>query len=267
MRIRGIKLLAASALVLAAVTALPALGAAAPEPKVIHIFTALCDNRHQRIHPVPAALGNGQDPERNLYWGAMYGVRTWFAKQPEWIQVKREKNPSPHLPYVLERLVFRHESGNAYLVADAYDGKYMKECLHDFLQAASGGLPVMISLKGRPKALLAGGNSGLVCFVGHNGLMELDLRRYPEAQDQKRRDAAVFACQSRKYFQARLQRAGARPLVLTTGNMAPEAYSVQALVKAWLAGKKPEQIREDVAQAYNKYQKCGLTGARRLFSD
>ena len=48
---------------------------AAPQPaprsfKVVHVFVALCDNRHQGIVPVRAELGNGQDPRTNLYWGA-----------------------------------------------------------------------------------------------------------------------------------------------------------------------------------------------------
>ena len=45
-------------------------------PVVVHVVVALCDNEHQGIVPVPATLGNGQDPRNNLYWGALYGVRT-----------------------------------------------------------------------------------------------------------------------------------------------------------------------------------------------
>src|SRR5688572_22804615 len=33
-----------------------------PEAQVIHIFVALCDNKYQGIVPVPAKIGNGQDP-------------------------------------------------------------------------------------------------------------------------------------------------------------------------------------------------------------
>ncbi|WP_431199255.1 hypothetical protein ACQ86K_29370 [Mucilaginibacter sp. P19] len=48
--------------------------------KVIHVFVALCDNKYQGIVPVPPAIGNGQDPETNLYWGSDNGVRTYFKK-------------------------------------------------------------------------------------------------------------------------------------------------------------------------------------------
>ncbi len=35
--------------------------------ETIHVFVALCDNQNQGIVPVPASLGNGQDPKSNLY--------------------------------------------------------------------------------------------------------------------------------------------------------------------------------------------------------
>ena len=62
-------------------------GSAAPPQRdtlVVHVFVALCDNRNQGIIPVPAALGNGQDPEKNLYWGAMYGVRGFLSRSSDW---------------------------------------------------------------------------------------------------------------------------------------------------------------------------------------
>lgn len=46
--------------------------------KTIHVFVALCDNANQGIVPVPESLGNGQDPKSNLYWGAIYGLKSYF---------------------------------------------------------------------------------------------------------------------------------------------------------------------------------------------
>jgi hypothetical protein len=40
------------------------------EPATIRVFVALADNAAQGILPVPAAIGNGDDAQRNLYWGA-----------------------------------------------------------------------------------------------------------------------------------------------------------------------------------------------------
>ena len=45
-------------------------------PKSIHIIVALCDNEFQGIVPVSDLLGNGREPGTNLYWGALFGVKT-----------------------------------------------------------------------------------------------------------------------------------------------------------------------------------------------
>ena len=37
------------------------------ETKIIHVFVALCDNDSQGIVPVPKKIGNGNDPDNNLY--------------------------------------------------------------------------------------------------------------------------------------------------------------------------------------------------------
>ena len=58
--------------------------AAKCSPRVVHVFVALADNQHQGIVPVPPALGNGSDPQHNLYWGAAYGVKTFFKASDEW---------------------------------------------------------------------------------------------------------------------------------------------------------------------------------------
>ena len=48
--------------------------------KTIHVHVASCDNKYQGIVPVPSKIGNGQDPNNNLYWGCGYGIRTYFKK-------------------------------------------------------------------------------------------------------------------------------------------------------------------------------------------
>ncbi len=47
--------------------------------------------------------------------------------------------------------------------------------------------------------------------------------------------------------------------------MAPEAYTLKAAIDGWLLGEIGNKIRERAAKAYHRYQKCGITGARRLF--
>src|SRR6476469_6643552 len=71
------------------------------QPLVAHAVVALADNAHQGLTPVPKALGNGQDPEHNLYWGARYGVGYHFGHEGGWEPVKTEPGPLP--AHVLRR--------------------------------------------------------------------------------------------------------------------------------------------------------------------
>ncbi|MBL7941399.1 MAG: hypothetical protein JNM00_01450, partial [Flavobacteriales bacterium] len=113
------------------------LYAVSAEAKVIHAFVALCDNKNQGIVPVPEKIGNGQDPNGNLYWGCGYGLRTFLKKDLDWTLISTEKNPAPQ---ILERCIFEHKQTGAVLVAEAYDGAAIKQCITDFFLACSGTL-------------------------------------------------------------------------------------------------------------------------------
>ncbi len=234
--------------------------ASAEEIRSVHVVVALCDNVNQGIVPVPARIGNGRVPADNLYWGAAYGVKTFFGRQPEWRRVAAWSNPTPQ---ILERLVFKHTKHNVYLVADAWAGEEIKAATEAFLRYAAGRGGSRLELPGAGVSVPSGGDASLVVYIGHNGLMDFSLETTPEAF--KPRKAAVFACKSRDYFAAPLEKAGADAVMLTTNFMCPEAYTTHALVEGFLAGDKPDALRDRVARAYDKYQKCGLRGARRIF--
>jgi len=93
--------------------------------------------------------------------------------------------------------------------------------------------------------------------------------RPPEVPARGRRagpaHAVVLACKSRDYFAAPLARAGCGPLVTTTGLMAPEAYTLDAILRAWAAGADADTVRTQAALAYAEYQKCSVSAAKRLF--
>lgn len=240
-------------------TVLPATAGASE--KTVHVVTALCDNINQRIVPVPPALGNGRDLKGNLYWGAAYGVKTYMRKQKGWRLAASETGVSSD---ILERIVLRNDALKTTIIADAYKGSAIKQATKDFLKYCAGKEKFLYAYADGTVA--AGGNAGLVVYVGHNGLMDFSLWFPPSRADDGKRDAAIFACRSKEYFLPILQKAGAFPLVWTTGNMAPEAYTLHALVHAWAEEKKPESVRKAVAAAYNRYQKCGINGAMRLFA-
>jgi hypothetical protein len=109
----------------------------------VHVFVALADNEHQGIVPVPPRLGNGLDPDHNLYWGASAGVKTFFARSSDWVMLGCEKKPKPE---VLERCIFMHRKSEVYLVADAYRGDEIRQAILDFFDSASGAGPEQITL-------------------------------------------------------------------------------------------------------------------------
>ena len=229
--------------------------------KVIHVLVALCDNKFQGIVPVPEKIGNGDDPANNLYWGAAYGVKTFFLKSPDWTFVTKSAKPKPG---VLERYVFKHKSKPVYLIADAYRGRDIKKSTYDFLQFAAGrdGETVQI-----PSGKLdGGGGANLLAYVGHNGLMDFSMPVPGRGATERSRSAMILACASKPYFQGPLRPTGAQPVLWTTNLMAPEAYVLKAALDGWVLGEDEEKIRKRAATAYNKYQKCGMKAALNLFA-
>lgn len=231
------------------------------QAKTIHVFVALCDNQYQGIVPVPKALGNGQDPQNNLYWGAMYGMKSYFRyKAEDWIL--KTVTPSSN-PKVLDRVLFKHKTEDCYLLAEAYDGQYIKACTEDFLLASNQQGEVVVNTANQ--VLKFGGKANLLAYVGHDGLMDFSVSLNYLPLNNLPKEVVVLACISSKYFGPELQEAQATGVVLTTGLMAPEAYTLKAVIDGWLKNETHSQLVERAAQAYNTYQKCGINGARRLF--
>ena len=228
--------------------------------KTIHVFVALCDNRYQGIVPVPASIGNGQDTKNNLYWGAGYGIKAFFGKKStEWELIVTQVIPVEH---ILERLLLKHRSKNIFLLADAYDGQYIRQTTVDFLFASSGKKEVAMENKG--KKIYFGGASNLIAYVGHDGLMDFSINQNFEGTSDKKREAIILACYSKRFFSPHLEQTGASPLLWSTGLMAPEAYILHDAVNAWINSNSPEEIRTAAAKAYSKYQKCSLKAAGNL---
>ena len=76
----------------------------------------------------------------------------------------------------------------------------------------------------------------------------------------------MLACASKSYFEGPLRQTGAEPLLWTTGLMAPEAYVLKAAVDGWIFSEDGQRIRKRAAEAYDKYQNCGMKGAMNLFA-
>jgi len=233
-----------------------------PNGRVAHVLVALADNRYQGIVPVPQAIGNGDDPVHNLYWGAGYGLKTFFRKSADWELVGR---CGPGRAPVLERCVFHNRHQNIYVVADAYRGREIRRTISDFFAFAAGRASEEIAFVDSG-VIKAGGASDLVAFVGHDGLMDFALDRYQYSVDDKSRDTMIISCASKNYFADALRWTGAKPLLWTTGLMAPEAYVIEAALAGWAQNESGEQIRGRAAKAYDQYQHTGPKAAIHLFA-
>jgi hypothetical protein len=232
----------------------------AQSPRTIHVFVALCDNVHQGIVPVPEKIGNGKDPFNNLYWGAGYGVKTYFDKKSgDWEFKSEVKNPSSG---ILERIVFKHKRKEVYLLADAYDGEKIRKATEDFLWSAAGCFELTDSLDGHK--LYFGGKSDFLAYIGHDGLMDFDVELDLCPVDTLFREVVILACYSKEYFAPHIRSAGAHPLIWTNGLMAPEAYTLEWALDGWVLDETDEQIRDRAARAYSHYQECSLKAARWL---
>ncbi len=229
------------------------------ETKTIHVYVALCDNVNQGIVPVPDFLGNGDDTKNNLYWGAMYGVRTFFSQSKEWKLISKISNPDS---VVLERCVFKYSTGDVYVIADAYRGSRIKDAIVDFFRAAAGESSCSLAVNG--KMIGISGSSDLVAYVGHDGLMDFSLDTLTLTPNTNPKPAIILACASKSFFNDLLRKCNAYPLLWTTGLMAPEAYTLQAAIEGWIDGKSDAEVRDLAAQAYDRYQKCGFKAANRL---
>jgi hypothetical protein len=239
-----------------------------PKTQVVHVVVALCDAENQGVvAPANGRLCRGDDPENNLYWGALYGTKTHLLKHG-FRKVAHLGDPPPG---ILRRLVMEkrvhHERGSTRLVvvADAWAGDRIRLATQTFLSHAAGHGKNTLQLT-NGQSLPTGAGADLVVFVGHDGLMDFSVESPPRrGQAGRVPSAMVFACDSAAYFLPHFKNSGARPVVLTTGLMAPEGYVVQGAIESWAKGRSPRQMKEAAARAYAHYQKIRLGPARRLF--
>jgi len=153
-------------------------------------------------------------------------------------------------------------SKDYYLVADAYDGKYIKECTIDFLKSSSGITKDTLNINNETIGI--SGNSSLVSYIGHDGLMDFQLSESFKNTDDKKRDVIILACYSKRFFSPHLSNSNVNPLVWSTNLMAPEAYVIHDAITGYVNNEDNQQIRNRAAKAYSKFQKCSEKAAKNL---
>ena len=225
------------------------------EPLIVHAYIPLCDNEHQGIVPTTASLGDGMSLKSNLYWATSGGTKAYFKKQAEWKLVYDAFDIDTN---VLERVVFERNYKNTkvYLVADAYRGDRMEETINDYLSAISCSHFQTITLQDN-STIDAAGNSDLIMFNGHNGVMDNIRIKKWHNKTTKRTDVVMNACVSYGYLQYDFMNAGGYPLVRSKSLLYPGAYVLEQIIDDWVAGVDEKQLCLNAGSAYCKKHSCG----------
>ncbi|NLX58391.1 MAG: hypothetical protein GXY74_04805 [Phycisphaerae bacterium] len=255
----------------------------AGRPIVVTVHVCLCDNR-QGIAPVSASLGDGDTPRTNLYWGAMFGLKTFFKQSRAWELLIESQRRDGDPDGMLEQAVFRHRVPAAsrwpgvpaaqqvemLLVARAWRGMPMENALGAFAADALGSAAWTVALPDG-RTIDAGGAGHVVGFVGHNSLMNAAVRETNLFAAVNSPVASppvgwfVLACKSDAYFTPHLARPHAVRLLATRQFMAPEAYTLAALLEAFAERQSAATLRDRAARAYARYQKITQAAALGVF--
>ncbi len=241
------------------------------KPVVAQVIVCLADNRYQGIAPLSPELGNGQIPSTNLYWGAKYGVKTFLTEKAGWevVDTPRVIRPGMLKSVVLKkgirRGLLKHD---VYLVAEVWEGEAIKAATKRFLALAAGDSVTTVAVKKDDKTmrLPAGGAADIVAYVGHNGLMDFTLDSLPvQNADALPRSAIILANATKPYFQKYMAATGAHVLLWTTGVISPGAFTLDAALESWIHGDNTDEVLDNVAETYSKYEDCAVKAARSLF--
>jgi hypothetical protein len=233
-------------------------------PLFVHVLVPLCDNVNQGIVPTSKSLGDGFSLRTNLYWATSHGVKRYFKELKDWEMLNSEIFHPDSV--VLERVVFKKKYANGaqvYLIADAYRGDKIENCLTDYFNSLAGEVKDTLFLE--KDTVLMHSNADLMAYNGHNGLMDVWVDDKVNA-DGIQRDAVVIACSSMYDFNKKLNYLNAYPLVMTTNLLYPGAFALEGVINTWATQKSDELIRQSAGDAYNRVKKCGIRGARNLFS-
>ncbi len=213
-------------------------------PKTVRVFVALCDNKTQGIVPVGEKIGNGDDPDANLYWGCTEGFGAYFRHSKRWKVIATEKDVSTT---ILRRFTLRHTEWDIDLVVEAYRGSQIRQCLLDFEAAASSN------------------SFDLVAYLGHNGLMDFDVPVPPKVEGNDT-EVVVLCCLSETYFGSRLRALGCRPVLMTQQLMYPGSFLLHAAIEKWRSGGGSADLRAAAAAAYATNQKISVRAAAGVFA-
>jgi hypothetical protein len=240
----------------------------AGRPLVVHAHVPLCSN--DIIRCGGHGLGDGDNPDTNLYWSTSGGFRGWFRRKGSgWTLVKRHR---PDEGAVLEEMVWRRRVTpsaawrrrgvdrpfDVYVVAWAWRGSAIDDALEAYVADLYGSKPRPVGLPDGVE-LAAGGAAQVVAFVGHNRWMDRPPYDWKKAEKRGGQPAAVkgtiaVACKTADYLAGDVPAASRVPLLMTTDFLFAGAHSFEGAVRALSGGEGLKAIRSAAARAYAEGQ-------------
>tara|TARA_B100001750_G_scaffold241966_1_gene254530 strand:- start:429 stop:1190 length:762 start_codon:yes stop_codon:yes gene_type:complete len=229
--------------------------------RTIHILVPLCNSEHDGMVSVSTGCDYNK-PETNLFWGAIYGIKTFFkADVNNWEHIQDIQYQGSH---ILERSIFKHKKQNVTLIADAYNGKMLDVALIDFYQSLDGTKKENFLLLDWDFEIDVDiyGSSDLIIFVGQHKDIEYQFNSKTKSDI----ETMILTCFSQLNFCDAVSNTSAIPLLLTTNAIAPEAYSIKGALDVWINNRDSKEILDEASMQYNNYQNCGIKAAKSLFT-
>jgi len=250
---------------------------AAGRPLVVQVHVPLCDN--DVIPCGNAKLGDGDNPDTNLYWATSPGFGRWFTrKKSGWTQVLRTDGDGGD---VLEVRAFRRRvsAGKAwraagapkkfdvYVVAYAWRGEAIDAALAAYAEDLYGQGERRVTLDDGTE-LAAGGAARIVAYVGHNRLMDVDTYPWPEAAaGAPVRGTVAIACHTAAYMDEAVPAAARVPLLMTRDFLFANAAPLEGAVLAFAEGGDYGEIRRAAAAGYATAQKKAIKKVQGAFTN
>lgn len=251
---------------------------AAGRPLVVEVHVPLCDNT---IIPCGnAKLGDGDNPDTNLYWATTPGFGSWFArKRSGWKRVLRQRAGETGDVDVLAVHVYRRTIATPAawrtrgaparleidLVIHGWRGTAIDRALAAYAADVSGqGARVLTLADG--SSLAAGGAAQIIAWVGHNRLMDVEPFRWPAPATATKGTIAI-ACHTAAYMEETVPAATRVPLLMTRDFLFANAAPLEAAVLAFASGGSYAKIRMDAAGAYAGVQKRTLKQVGGAFTN
>lgn len=243
----------------------------------VTVHVALCDSSKSKVNSPDLGLGN--NPAKNLYWGAKNGVRRFFNDRSEWELIGAD--PGRSVRYVLQRVVFIRKVKptpewrqrgvtkpfQICMLAVAWAGPAAGDAMRAVFRDALN-LQPPTEVRVGERTLRFGSGSNLIGYVGFNAVKE-DSSILPDPGESIPRPAprGVFFItpSSAQTVGSTLRDLGLHPVLLTTDYITPEAYVLYGLTEALAQGRIEKGFSLNAAELYAKFQRLEPEATYTLF--